>query len=172
MAEFLNISPDMIETNVISLIGNEWMLITAEKDGVCNTMTASWGGMGVMWNKPSAFVFIRPQRYTFEFVEASDTLTLSFFDEKYRDALKLCGSVSGRDRDKITESGLTLTHRCGMSCFEEAKLTLFCRKRYSQYLTEDSVCDPSVKNNYTAGDYHKMYICEIISADMKAPAEE
>ncbi|MBQ7828036.1 MAG: flavin reductase family protein [Clostridia bacterium] len=167
MAEFLNIPPDMIEENLISMIGDRWMLVTAEKDGKANTMTASWGGAGVMWNKPSAFVFIRPQRYTFEFIEESDTLTLSFFHEKYRDALKLCGSVSGRDRDKIAEAGLTLTHRNGMPCFEEAEITLFCRKRYAQLLNEESVCDPSVKNNYAAGDYHKMYICEIVVAEVR-----
>lgn len=167
MAKYLNISPDMIEENLIRLIGDRWMLVTAEKDGVANTMTASWGGAGVIWNKPSAFVFIRPQRYTFEFIEESDNLTLSFFNEKYRDALKLCGSVSGRDRDKIAEAGLTLTHRGGMPCFEEAELTLYCRKRYAQFLNEESVCDPSVKSNYAAGDYHKMYICEIVAAEVR-----
>lgn len=167
MPEFVNIQPSAIEENLIDLIGNRWMLVTAEKNGVANTMTASWGGAGVMWNKPSAFIFIRPQRYTFEFIEESDTLTLSFFGEEHRDALKLCGSVSGRDRDKIGESGLTLTHRSGMPCFEEAELTLYCRKRYGQFLTEDSVIDESVKGNYAAGDYHKMYICEIVAAEKR-----
>jgi flavin reductase (DIM6/NTAB) family NADH-FMN oxidoreductase RutF len=168
MAEFLNIAPANIDENLISLIGDKWMLVTAEKsDGTVNTMTASWGGAGVIWNKPSAFVFIRPQRYTFEFIEESENLTLSFFGEEYRDALKLCGSVSGRGRDKIGEAGLTLTHRNGMPCFEEAELTLYCRKRYGQFLTEESVIDETVKSNYAAGDYHKMYICEIVAAEKK-----
>ncbi len=164
---YIEISPEKIGDNLIDLIGNKWMLVTAEVDGKANTMTASWGGAGVMWNKPSAFVFIRPQRYTFEFTEESDNLTLSFFGDKYRSALKLCGSVSGRDTDKIADAGLTLEHRCGMPCFEEAELTLFCRKRYAQFLTEDSVCDPAVMANYAAGDFHKMYICEIVSAQIK-----
>ena len=164
---YIEIAPDKIQDNLIDLIGSKWMLVTAEKDGRANTMTASWGGAGVMWNKPSAFVFIRPQRYTFEFIEDSDTLTLSFFGEEMRDALKLCGSVSGRDRDKIGEAGLTLTHRQGMPCFEEAKLTLFCRKRYGQFLNEESVIDRSVMDAYSAGDFHKMYICEILSAEVK-----
>ena len=117
MAEFLNIAPASIEENLISLIGDKWMLVTAEKaDGTVNTMTASWGGAGVIWNKPSAFVFIRPQRYTFEFTEEADIMTLSFFGEERRDALKLCGRVSGRDCDKIRDAGLTLTHRNGMPC--------------------------------------------------------
>ncbi len=164
---YIEVSPDKIGDNLIDLIGNRWMLVTAEKDGVRNTMTASWGGAGVMWGKPSAFVFIRPQRYTFEFIEESDTLTLSFFGEEYRDALKLCGSVSGRNCDKIAEAGLTPAHRNGMPCFEEAELILYCRKRYAQFLNEESVCDPSVKANYAAGDYHKMYICEITAAEIK-----
>ena len=164
---FVNIEPQNIEENLIDLIGNKWMLVTAEKDGVANTMTASWGGAGVMWNKPSAFVFIRPQRYTFEFIEESDALTLSFFGEEMRDALKLCGSVSGRDCDKIKEAGLTLTHRQGMPCFEEAKLTLYCRKRYGQFLNEESVIDKDVMSNYAAGDFHKMYICEIVAAEIQ-----
>ena len=164
---YFEISPDKIEENLIDLIGNRWMLVTAEKDGKVNTMTASWGGAGVMWGKPSAFVFIRPQRYTFEFIEGADNLTLSFFGEEQRAALKLCGSVSGRDCDKIGESGLTLAHRNGMPCFEEAELTLYCRKRYGQFLTEDSVVDEAVKSNYAAGDYHKMYICEIVKAEAR-----
>jgi len=164
---FVNIEPQNINGNLIDLIGNRWMLVTAEKDGCANTMTASWGGAGVMWNKPSAFVFIRPQRYTFEFIEASDTLTLSFFGEEMRDALKLCGSVSGRDRDKIAEAGLTLTHRNGMPAFEEAELTLYCRKRYGQFLNEESVIDKDVMSTYTAGDFHKMYVCEIVAAEVR-----
>lgn len=167
MAEFIKIAPNTINDNLIDLIGNRWMLVTAEKDGVCNTMTASWGGAGVMWNRPSAFVFIRPQRYTFEFVEESDSLTLSFLGEEHRDALKLCGSVSGRDHDKIADAGLTLTHRNGMPCFEEAELTLFCRKKYADFLKKDAFVDTSLFSNYAAGDFHKMYICEIIDAEIK-----
>ncbi len=164
---YTEIQPEKIGDNLIDLIGNKWMLVTAEKNGAVNTMTASWGGAGVIWGRPSVFVFIRPQRYTFEFTEESDCLTLSFFGEEYRDALKLCGSVSGRDVDKIERSGLTPIHRNGMPCFKEARLTLFCRKRYAQFLSEDFVCDPSVMANYAAGDFHKMYICEIIRAEIE-----
>lgn len=167
MDRIYEVAPDKIEENFIDLIGNRWMLVTAEKDGVCNTMTASWGGAGVIWGKPSAFVFIRPQRYTFEFTEKSDFLTLSFFGEEHKGALKLCGAVSGRDRDKIAESGLTLTHRHGMPCFDEAELTLFCRKRYGEFLKEEAFTDREALSNYAAGDFHKMYICEIIAAEKR-----
>lgn len=165
MKEFVKLAPEAIQGNFIDLIGNRWMLVTAEKDGVANTMTASWGGVGVLWGAPAAFVFIRPQRYTFDFTEASDEMTLSFFDEKYRDALDLCGSVSGRTHDKIAESGLTLCRREGMPCFEEASLTLFCRKKYADFLHEDRFTDMSPMKTYAKKDFHMMYICEIIGAD-------
>lgn len=169
MARYISVDPARIEENFAHLIGERWMLVTAEKaDGSVNTMTASWGGVGVIWNRPSAFVFIRPQRYTYEFTEESEHMTLSFFGEgEQREALTLCGRTSGRDRDKIGDAGLTLTHRRGMPAFEEAELTLFCRKRYAQFLTEDSVIDPSVKDSYPSGDYHKMYICEILAAEIR-----
>lgn len=162
------IAPERINENLIDLIGNRWMLVTAEHGGRINTMTASWGGAGVIWGKPSVFVFIRPQRYTFEFTEQSEVMTLSFFDEEHRDALKLCGAVSGRERDKIAEAGLTPIHRHGMPCFEEARLTLFCRKRYAEFLKESAFTDPSALSSYAAGDFHKMYICEIVAAEEKA----
>ena len=98
-----------IEENLFQMIGEDWMLITAgdPKTEKYNTMTASWGGTGILWGKPVAFCFIRPQRYTYTFTEAGNHLTLSFFHGKKRDALKLCGSRSGRDCDKITLAGLT-----------------------------------------------------------------
>ena len=103
------ISPFDLNDNLFHLLDREWMLITARdaETGKINTMTASWGGFGILWNKPVAFVFIRPQRYTFGFTEQNEGLTLSFFSEDYRDALKLCGRVSGRDCDKIARAGLT-----------------------------------------------------------------
>ena len=96
-----------IDKNVIKLIGQDWMLVTAGDQEKFNMMTASWGSMGYLWNKPVVMVFVRPQRYTFEFTEKKDEFTLSFFDEKYRHALNVCGSVSGRNVNKVQESGLT-----------------------------------------------------------------
>lgn len=105
---FEKIEPKALDQNVFSLIGDQWMLITAGTKEECNTMTASWGGLGVLWGKPVATVYIRPQRYTLEFVEREDTFTLCFFGEAYRKALALCGSKSGRDVDKVKECGFTV----------------------------------------------------------------
>jgi flavin reductase (DIM6/NTAB) family NADH-FMN oxidoreductase RutF len=144
------------------MIGKHWMLITAEKDGKANTMTASWGGLGILWGKPVAFFFIRPQRYTKEFVEASDFASLSFFDESKREMLNYCGTVSGRDEDKIAKSNLTLTHVDGAPCFEEAETTLVVRKMYRQDMTDESFLDrAALEKWYEGDDLHTMYIAEI-----------
>lgn len=150
--------------NPFTQIGRQWMLISAGDKNGFNTMTASWGGLGFMWNKPAAFVFVRPSRYTYEFIERNDMLTLSFFDEKYRDALKICGSKSGRDCDKIAEAKLTPHFtELGNPTFEEAGEVFECRKMYAQMLTEDSFIDKSaVKTWYPDHSYHKMYVLEIL----------
>ena len=158
-----HITPFELNENLFSLLDRAWMLITARdpKTGKINTMTASWGGFGILWNKPVAFVFIRPQRYTYEFTEKTEGLTLSFFSEEYRDALKLCGRVSGRDCDKITEAGLTPMLIGERAAFEEARMVMSCRKLYADDIKECAFVDPALLSNYSAKDYHKMYIVEI-----------
>lgn len=93
--------------NPFTKIGSEWMLITAGDQSGYNTMTASWGGLGVLWGKNVATCYIRPQRYTKKFVDANDTFTLSFYGPEHKQALSICGSKSGRDCDKVKEAGLT-----------------------------------------------------------------
>ena len=127
---FSRIDPKELNQNVFSMIGEQWMLVTAGTVERCNTMTASWGGLGVLWGKPVATVYIRPQRYTLEFVERENCFTLSFFGEEYRKALALCGSKSGRDVDKVKECGFTVAGAaCGAPYFEEAGLVLGMTKR-------------------------------------------
>jgi flavin reductase (DIM6/NTAB) family NADH-FMN oxidoreductase RutF len=105
-SEFLTIKPDQITDNVFKLIGSDWMLITAGTLHEFNTMTASWGGMGVLWNKNVCWCVIRPHRYTYRFTEDADRFTLSFFEEEHRGILKFCGTRSGRDVDKLAATGL------------------------------------------------------------------
>ena len=124
-------------------------------------MTASWGGTGILWGKPVAFCFIRPQRYTYTFTEAGNHLTLSFFHGKKRDALKLCGSRSGRDCDKITLAGLTPVIEQPYVWFAEAETVLKCTKLYADDIKEACFVDRSLLSNYENKDFHKMYICEI-----------
>jgi len=110
ISDYKKIDPNDFSGNIIQKIGFDWMLITAGNPEKFNTMTASWGGMGFLWNKPVAFIFIRPQRFTYEFAELNEYYTLHFFEEKYREILNFCGSKSGRDVDKIAKTGLTVSN--------------------------------------------------------------
>ena len=154
-----------LKQNVFSLIGDQWMLITAGTAEKCNTMTASWGGLGVCGGTPAATCYIRPQRYTKEFVDREEYFTLSFFDESYRPQLSLCGSKSGRDVDKVKECGFTVkTAECGAPYFEEASLVLVCRKRFAQPMDPQRMPDDVKERWYPQKDYHTMYIGEIVEA--------
>lgn len=155
---------DMLKESVFSLIGDRWMLVAAtDKSGRTNAMTASWGGMGVLWGKKVAFVFIRPQRYTKRFVDKAEKFTLSFFDDSYKKMLGYMGKVSGKDEDKIAKSGLTVTDRNGAPVFKEASLTLVCRKMYRDTLKEENFIDKSnIEKWYPQKDYHDVYVAEIV----------
>lgn len=147
--------------NVFQRINRQWMLITAGDPASFNTMTASWGGMGILWNKAVAFCFIRPQRYTYEFIEKQQHFTLSFLGNEYRDALNLCGSRSGRDIDKVKAAGLTPVFNENSVYFTQAELVLICKKLYYQDINPNQFIDPSIEQNYPQKDYHRMYVGEI-----------
>ena len=161
---FTSIDPKQLQGNVFSMLDDQWMLITAGTASHCNTMTASWGGMGVMWGKPVAVCGIRPQRYTREFVDAQDYFTLSFFEEPYRQALSLCGSKSGRELDKVSACGFTVAEGAGGApYFEQARLVLVCRKLYRQGLDPACFTDRQPDETwYPNKDYHTMYVGEIV----------
>ena len=172
MNDFREISPYELTGNPMTMIGKDWMLVSAA-DSSCdttfgksyNTMTASWGGVGVLWNKPVAFVFIRPERNTFLFTEKSDHMTLSFFGGERRDMLTFCGRHSGRDTDKVAECGLTPVFENeneGRSVyFEEACCVLKVRRLYADSIKTDSFYDNAPLDFYRTDGLHKMYICEI-----------
>jgi len=165
---FKVITPEEISENTFKAIGKDWMLITAGSIEKCNTMTASWGGLGVLWAKNVAICFIRPTRYTYEFIEKADTFTLSFFEEKYRKALQLCGTKSGRDIDKVAAAGITPVASDSVSVyFSEAKLVLECRKLYYQDINPENFLDKEIDKNYPNKDYHRMYVGEIIKCLVK-----
>lgn len=134
MDKFTEIKTEELNESPFKLIGKDWMLITAKKDDKVNTMTASWGGLGVMWGKDVAYIVVRPQRYTKEFIDNSDTFSLTFFDDEYKKTLGYLGKVSGRDEDKISNSNLTLNTCENTPYFEEGKVVLVCKKLYGQYI--------------------------------------
>nr|WP_307992941.1 flavin reductase [uncultured Niameybacter sp.] len=169
MSKFISITPESLDKSPFQLIGKDWMLVTAETDGKANTMTASWGGLGVMWGKNVAYVVIRPQRYTKTFVDASDTFSLSFYDESFKKQLGYLGKVSGRDEDKITTAGLTLTHEGETPYFEEANLVLVCKKLYSQEFKPECFIETDLDAKwYPNKDHHTLYIVEVEKVLVKA----
>ena len=155
-----------LKFNPFDKISKQWMLITAGDRTKSNTMTASWGGVGIMWGKPVATAYIRPQRYTKEFVDASETFTLSFFGGAQKKAMGLLGSVSGRDEaDKIEKSGLHVTKIDGHPTFEEASLVLVCRKLYVQEMKPECFLhQEEIEKWYPDSDFHWMYMAEITDA--------
>ena len=165
------ISVSELQFNPMTKIAKEWMLVTAgnEQTGI-NTMTASWGHLGAMWGQggglPTAVTYLRPQRYTKEFVDREEFYTVSFFPEEYKKDLGYLGSVSGRDEaDKLSKTGLTPVFVDGAPCFAEASLTFICRKLYHAPIVTEGFVDRSIlPQHYAANDLHEMYIGEIVKA--------
>ena len=161
------IDPEQLDDNTFRLIGKDWMLITAGTPEFYNTMTGSWGGFGVLWDKKICFCVVRPTRYTYGFMEKSDFFTLSFFTEEYRKALLLCGTKSGRAVNKTKETGLTPVKGNVTVYFDEARLVLECKKLYFQDLDPDHFLDPGIEKFYPQKDYHRMYVGEVMRCLIK-----
>jgi len=168
LKSYKKIEPDKIPGNIIKMLSNDWMLVTAGTDEKFNMMTASWGGLGVLWQKPVAYCFINPSRYTYELMDKGSYYTLSFYTEAYRETLQYTGSASGRDTDKVKESGLTpITMPSGSKSFEEAWLILECKKVLGQQLDVNSVFLEGVKEQWEGKLFHKMFAGEIIGVWVK-----
>lgn len=165
---FKEVKAEELELNPFEKIGREWLLITAGDGEKSNTMTASWGAMGVMWGKNAVTVYIRPQRYTKEFVDREELFTISVLPESLRKALNYCGTVSGKGIDKIKEAGLTPYPVEGTVGIQEADLIMVCRKMYHEVIKPECF---DVKENdekwYPERDYHMMYIAEVVKVLVK-----
>ena len=153
-----------LQMNPFDEIGQHWLLISAKKEGVVNTMTASWGQVGHLWGKNVATVYIRPQRYTKEFVDAGDYFTITFFDG-YKKELGVLGSKSGRDGDKITEVNFDKEEVENQPTFKQGKMVFICKKIYSDWIKPEHFIDDSLDESwYPQKDYHEMYVGEIVAA--------
>ena len=160
---FSKVLPVDMDGNVFDLIGNRWMLLTAGDKNKLNTMTVSWGGLGVLWGVNVATCYVRPQRYTKEFIEKEDYFTLSVYGDEYKKQLAICGSKSGREIDKTAECGFTPAFaECGAPYYEEAELVIVCRKLYFSDFEPKNFLDGKIKDWYEPDDYHRMYIGEIV----------
>lgn len=162
---------ETLQANAAQLIGKQWMLIAAGKPGDFNCMTASWGGLGFLWNRPVAFVFVRPNRHTRCYIDAAPAFTLSFMPESYRQDLIFCGRNSGRDVDKMAHTNLTpICTDSGLVAFDDADLVLECRKMYCTSMQKADFLNWSeVSPQWYAEDnpLHLLYICEITATHMR-----
>lgn len=156
---------DLLDINPFTKIGKEWALITAGDKTKANLMTVSWGGLGVLWGKNVAYIFIRDSRYTKEFIDSQEFFSMAFLDRSYHPSLTICGAISGRGKDKFKEASLTPAFRHSIPYPDEANLVLLCRKMAAVPLTEDTFLDPEItKKFYAEKDMHTMYVGEIIEA--------
>ena len=161
------IDPAALQVKIHDLFANQWLLLTAGDftAGRYNTMTIAWGSIGTIWNKPFVQVVVRPQRHTRKFMDEFDTFTVCAFPASCRSALQLLGSKSGRDGNKIAESGLTPVAATTVAApvFAEAILTIECRKTYWQDMDPNGFVSPAITANYPAKDYHRIYFGEIVA---------
>lgn len=165
---YKQISAENIPGNIIKMLSQDWMLITAGNDTEFNMMTASWGGLGYLFGKPAAFCFINPTRHTYPLMEKYETYTLSFYTEAYRSVLEYCGNNSGRDKDKVKETGLTpVTTPSGSKAFGEAWMIIECRKLVSQSLSQESIANEEVRKEWIGKQVNKMFVGEIINVWIK-----
>lgn len=166
MTDFIEVDVKELSLEPVSLWSDTWMLMTAGDMNDCNMMTVGWGSIGCMWSKPFVQVVVRPQRYTREYMDDFDTFTLCAFPEDYRNDLAKLGAISGRERDKLAETSLTLRESAKVAApsYNEANLILECRKVYRQMMEPAGFIDESIDSNYPANDYHVIYFGEILAA--------
>ncbi len=151
-----------IKKSPVEMISDEWALLSAGTPDSYNTMTVSWGALGELWGRDCAFVFVRPQRFTYEFMEKNGYYTLSFFDGGFKKEMGFCGSHSGRDTDKAAQTGLEPVQVDGSVSFKQAKTVLVCKKIAIQDIDPEGFLDGSISREYPADDYHRVYIGEIV----------
>ena len=151
-----------LNKSAVKLFDGNWALLTAGAPGKFNSMTVSWGALGFIWGFPAAFTVVRPQRYTYEFMEKSEFFTLSFFPPENHKELSVFGSKSGRDFDKFAATGLKSVTKDGFVYVDGAEAVLFCRKIAFQDINPAGFIDGSIAGNYN-NDYHRMFIGNIQS---------
>ena len=151
-------------TDVFSRFHHGWALLTAGNLAYYNTMTISWGSVGCLWNRPVVTVYVRPSRYTDQFMQSSDFFTVSFYDESQRKALRHLGTVSGRDSDKVAAAGFTPVQAGESVTFEQADTTLICKKLFCQDMKADQIPNDIGSKFYVEGEApHRIYIGEILT---------
>lgn len=165
---------DELKINPCSLIGNEWMVISAGNEKEFNMMTASWGHIGSLWGqglygRPTTEIFVRASRYTDKFIDENECYTLSFFSKEYQKDLLYLGSHSGKNENKLLKTKLNVEFIDGLPCYKEAKLTIICKKIYKGKIEKEGFIDKQIIKNFYEGNsiynensLHNVYVGEIL----------
>ena len=148
--------------DVFGQFDKKWALLTSGTKDNFNAMTISWGGAGTLWGKPVVTTYVRTSRYTHEYMDSNDYFTISFYPEDKKSILGVFGSKSGRDIDKMNYEGLTAKEAGESISFEEAELTLVCKKLFKQQLDEKNMPEDVIKSYYEGDAPHDMYIGEVV----------
>jgi flavin reductase (DIM6/NTAB) family NADH-FMN oxidoreductase RutF len=149
-------------SNPFELFDKRWALVTAGNLQNFNTMTISWGSAGTLWSRPIVNVYIRHDRYTYEFMEKNDFFTVSFYPENFKDDLMILGRNSGRNTNKVSMTDLTAEDFDGSVTFKQASITLLCKKIYFADLDRSQLPADMVEKIYGDAPTHRMYIGEVI----------
>ena len=156
-----------LNAEVFSQFDRKWALVCAGTLEHHNAMTISWGGLGTLWSRPVATVYVKPVRHTYGFMEESDWFTVSFYGEEYRRALEVMGTTSGRDTDKDGAAGLTPVAAGEGVTYAQAEVTLLCRKIYRQDLDPAHMPPEVVDTYYRTEAAHRMYVGEVVDVIRK-----
>ena len=151
-----------VNVSAFEVFNNDWALVTAGTEGNYNTMTISWGGLGTLWSRPVATVYVKPIRYTHDFLESNDYFTVSFYPAEYKEALGILGTKSGRDGDNVAQAGLTPVYLENAVTFKQAKLTILCKKIYRQDLDVSAMPEDVIRGYYTTEAPHTMYVGQVV----------
>lgn len=166
MHQFQPYPIDLLELNPFTKLAEEWMIITSGNQEKVNGMTASWGGLGVLWGQNTAFIFVRENRYTKEFIDNGEYFSCSFFDKKFKNDLKYFGVVSGRVEDKFKTAGLNVNFRDNIPFVDEGNFIVLCKKMAAVPITETHFLNPELKEKWYSGkeenNFHTMYVGEIV----------
>lgn len=145
-------------------IGEKWGILTGTDSDGFNSMTVSWGSVGVLWSKPCVFAFVRPGRYTYKFMERGEYFSLAIMPQGIHEKMAVFGSKSGRDVDKYQVSGFTVCDEEGVKYPEEAETVFICKKIAAGDISPDWFIDETIDGkNYPKKDYHRMYVGEIVT---------
>ncbi len=151
-----------LNIDIFNKLDKEWALLTAGTKDHFNTMTVSWGAMGTIWGKPAVTVYVRDSRHTLKYMRENEYFTLSFYPSEFKKDLGILGSKSGKDGDKVALTQLTPVEVEKSMSFEEAEITIICRKRFEQKLEKDNIPEDVQEHYYADHDYHNMFIGEVV----------